>query len=558
MNAFKAFSWSALCAAFLAVTSCGGGSPQVGSQTNWLRACDTSADCGKLTCVCGVCTSTCTEDADCSGLGKAECASPSNDGAIAACGGKKPSSGMCMVSCDGDAACPAGSLCVAGACAPAVEASAEVTIDPSASHQTLIGFGASLAYGEDTIVAHPEKAALFDAMFSESGFDVVRFGNRYAVDPEDDLQVPAEIIAAAETRLGRMPTLFMTSGSPPDALKANGDRYCANGDATCTLVRDAGGGFDYAGFAEYWRASLEAYEAAGIHPDYVSLQNNTDWIPSDEGGAEACRFLPEEGTGSVRNADGDLVQGEYPGFDQALAAVLDATSSLGKSYAFTAAEAGSAIMVPGYANTLAPATYGAFAFHLYLTDPRDVDIELLERVRSLGEGVDKPIIQSEMVANGLDTAILAQYALTVAGASAYLQASFVGSDADEESGTLISVAAESFETLPAYHALAHFARSTDPGWLRVDAASDSNELLSSAWLSPDENALTIVLVNSGDTTINAQVSVPEPFSELLASAVVTRTTFDGVERSSELGVLSSDRIVRLPGHAIATVAATGD
>jgi hypothetical protein len=342
----------------------------------------------------------------------------------------------------------------------------------------------------------------------------------------------------------------MSSGSPPAALKANGDPYCTNADPNCTLTRDAGGGFDYAGFAEYWRTTLEAYETAGIHPDYVSIQNNTDWIPGDAAGAEACRFLPQEGTASVTPPEG-----EFPGFDQALAAVR---SAVGDEYDFTAAEAGSPVMVGGYVDTLDSADFNAVAFHLFGMDPQSVDVPQFENLRSISEEAGKPLIQSEMQSDGLGTAILAHYTLTVANAAAYLQQSFAWPDADDAGGTLIRLNAEDFETLSAYHALAHYARSTGPGWTRVDATSDEGPLLSSAWLSPDEASLTIVLVNPEDAAINAEVSAPTPFSAALAEARVTRTVFDGVERSSDLGSLTDDRIVRVPGGAMVTIALTSN
>ncbi len=548
MSAPKTLLSSALCAAFFAVTACQPGAPQTGSQTNWLTACDTADDCGGLECLCGICTLTCDGNDDCADTG-GSCVPTTDAGAIALCDGQTPSGGMCLAHCDEDTACPKGASCVAGVCAPSPEASAHVSVDPETQHQTLIGFGASVAYNEDAIVQHPDKEALFDAMFSESGFEVLRFGNRFDGTNPDALQATAEIIAAAESRLGSAPTLFMTSGSPPPELKANGDRYCSNADADCTLVRDAAGGFDYAGFAEYWRTTLEAYETAGIHPDFVSIQNNTDWIPGEGESAEACRFLPQEGTTMVTPPEG-----EFPGFDQALAAVR---SAVGDQYGFTAAEAGSPVMVGGYVDALAPADFNAVAFHLFGMDPQSIDVPQFESLRSIGEETGKPVIQSEMQADGLGTAILAHYSLTVANVAAYLQQSFAWPDAQED-GTLIRLNTDGFETLSAYHALAHFARSTDPGWVRVDAANDEGPLLSSAWLSPDEASLTIILVNPEDSAVNAEISAPAPFDAFLAGAGVTRTVFGGVERSADLGPLSAERVVRVPGGAMVTIAVTSN
>ncbi len=552
MKIRNALFWIVASVAFVAAPSCSPGAPQTGSQTNWLSHCETSADCGELECVCGTCTTTCSEDADCASTpGSSSCVAKSETGAAAACDGEAPSFGLCLPRCD-EGACESGAKCVADVCVPALEANAHVSIDPSVTHQTLIGFGASLSYDEDLIASHPARTQLLDAMFGESGFDVLRLRNGYEGADTLDLSTTSEIITEAETRLGRKPQLFLTSGSPPAAMKQNGDRYCSNADVSCTLVRDANDAFDYVGFAEYWRASLEAYEAAGLHPDYVSIQNNVDWLPPDETPFEACRFLPEEGTAAVEQPDGSTVDAEFPGYAEALAAVENRTSDLG-SYTFAAPEVGSVVMLSRYADSLTPETFGAFALHFYGTDPANVGTDALESLKSLAADSGKPIIQSEMLANGIDTAVLTHYALTSLGASAYLHQRFIGQELDDSSMFLIGTDGTNLALLPAYHALAHFARHTDPGWVRIESTSDSSALLASTWVSPDETSVTVVLVNSGESPIDAEVSLAAPLDGLFENAQVTRTSFDGDERSANLGALSTDRVVRVPGHAIVTI-----
>jgi len=426
-----------------------------------------------------------------------------------------------------------------------------VTVEPSTTHQTLLGFGASLAYDDDLIVSQQDKAALYDALFANSGLTMLRLRNRFEGNNLDQLDAAAEIVAEATKRIGHAPTLFMTSGTPPAALKANGRRFCANADADCTLAQAAGGGFDYAGFAEFWRGSLEAYESVGIHPDFVSIQNNPDYIPPDATALEACRFLPVEGTSVVTTPDGQTVTAPFPGYSEALSAVQSAVSSVG-DYAFAAAEAGSLVMTSRY-EELAPATYQALAYHLYGTQVSDVDLAGLQALRSYGQQTGRPVIQSEMPAPGFDTAVLAHYSLTVADAAAYLQQTLVGSDFGEGAMTLFAIDGKSFARLPAYHALAHFARFTAPGWRRVEAGSDDTHLLVSAWSPPDGSALTVVLINTGSDGEGAEVTVSGNAAALLAKAQVTRTVFDGVERSANLGALSSEHIVRVPGRAIVTV-----
>src|SRR6185436_8956632 len=64
--------------------------PQGDSQTNWLKSCDADADCGALSCVCGVCTRACDGGASCDeGF---ECFAKSAPATVAACSGQAPPS----------------------------------------------------------------------------------------------------------------------------------------------------------------------------------------------------------------------------------------------------------------------------------------------------------------------------------------------------------------------------------------------------------------------------------------------------------------------------------
>jgi hypothetical protein len=315
-------------ALFLTVAAgCGG--PQTGTQTNWLRACATDAQCGgDLQCRCGTCSLACEENGStCAELAGAECVLASDTGAVALCGGNPaPTAGLCLRRCD-DGACPSGTACLAGVCAPPFESTDIVTVDSSVKHQTLLGFGAGTDWLTDEIAQHPAEAALYDAMFAESGLDAIRLFNRYDDFGTSDLSSSVEIMNAATERLGAPPTLLLTSTSPPAQLKANASELCSGNSDTCTLVRLADDSFDYAGFAGHWRAVLEAYTAAGIEPDYISIQNDPESVPPASSESDACRFLPREGTTTVE-LNGAEVQVEYPGYVEALAALQEALVGL--------------------------------------------------------------------------------------------------------------------------------------------------------------------------------------------------------------------------------------
>lgn len=547
----------------LAIGSCGSSSgPEAGSQTNWLVTCTVSDDCDALECLCGACSARCDDDDACGDLAGASCIPASDEGAVALCEGTVPSSGICLPRCD--VSCPQGTSCASGVCVPTVPAAAppastgtRITVDDSVRHQTLVGFGASLAFSEDPIVAYADKAALYDVLFAASGLDALRLRNRHQDSSTVDLTAPSEIVAAATARLGRAPLLLMTSGSPPAALKANGALGCSANPQDCTLATLPGGGFDYAGFASYWRTSIADYAAAGIGLDYVGIQNNPDWVPPADVTLEACRFLPEEGT-STETVGGTSVDVAYPGYREALAAVQAAVADLPDAPRFVVPETSVLATLGGFPDVLDPADFDALAIHLYDVDASAVDAQAFTAVRTLAGGVGRPVFQTEMQAGGFETAVLVHHSVVDADAALYLQNDLVSVSVDTAEIALVLLSGDTFEAQGPYYALSHFAKHTDPGWVRIDATSESSDVLGSAWLAPAGDALTVVLVNRGDALQDAEVVLPDTLGAALTQSEVTRTAFDGTEREAALGAPPATGTVSLPAHSIATIAFTAE
>ncbi|HEY5960995.1 MAG TPA: hypothetical protein VIV60_30775 [Polyangiaceae bacterium] len=533
--------------------------PQTGSQTNWLRACDDDADCNGLACRCGVCTRECAADSTCGELPGSACITAQEPGAIALCNGSTPTvTGLCIPRCE-TAGCGAGQTCVSGICNPIANPGSHVTVLPKTRLQTLTGFGATLAYAETAVVNHPKRAELYNAMFSTLGLDVLRLRNRYGYSEDADLTTAAAIVQAATSSLGRRPTVLLASWSPPTSLKASRSLVCRGNGDTCTLSRSASGGFDYAAYGAYWRSSLDAYANAGLLADYIAIQNNPDFVPTSAVPGEGCRMLPTEGTASV-SVDGVETTVALPGFAEAQTAVMDQMAGFTPAPRFIAPEVADLNSVAKYLQYLDASKVDAIGHHLYGSDPMAVDLSTLTQLEQLGRNYGRPLFQTEMSSDGIATAILMHYAVTVEGASAYLHNAIVGPppDATNASNALIGVSASDFTLASGYYALRHFAQFTDPGWIRVDTSIDATAAstvqpsrpLASAWLSPDGLALTIVLVNSGAESIDTQVDVG---FEKLQSSRVFRTAFDGEERFAELGALSEDGTVHLPGHSVVTV-----
>jgi glucuronoarabinoxylan endo-1,4-beta-xylanase len=527
--------------------------PQVGSQTNWLRACDRDADCGgSLTCQCGACTRSCDTSAGCDGLTGASCIASTDSGAIGYCSGLAPAAaGLCLPRCT-DGSCPDGQLCTAGVCSPQPEPTTHVLIDDTVRHQSLTGFGATLAYAESSTLQHPLKSELFDAMFSNLGLDMVRLRNRYGHAGDDNLSITSEILALATDKLGRQPTVILTSWSPPPALKASGALTCQGNSDTCTLAKSTDGSFDYSAYAAYWRASLDAYANVGVLPDYIGIQNNPDYVPTSIDPGEGCKFLPVEGNQSVVMG-GQSVAVSYPGLAPATAAVVDAMAGLAAPPKLVSPEGSSTNVVSDYVSALDMSEVAAIGHHLYGIDPSAVDSSAFGKLGALGRSLGKPLFQTEGQADGFGTAILMHYALVTEGASAYLQNVLVRPNTvgSTEPGTLIGLGTDDFTLEDPYHAMRHYALHTDPGWFRVDATSDASELLVSAWESPGRDSLTLVLINSSSSTLATTLDLG---AFTASSSQVVRTVFDGVERSADLGSLSNEGVLRIPGRSIVTVA----
>jgi hypothetical protein len=105
----------------LAWLGCESGSsgPELGGETNWLAWCQSDAECVSGTCVCGVCTTTCSAE-------QPSCAAAPGDGSCFARGSfphaalcdESPAEGICLPACATDEDCGAGGVCQLGACSP--------------------------------------------------------------------------------------------------------------------------------------------------------------------------------------------------------------------------------------------------------------------------------------------------------------------------------------------------------------------------------------------------------------------------------------------------------
>ncbi len=111
-RAVRAWLSVLLTSAVALASACGIAVDDSGSNSNWLFSCVDDAECDSgLTCMCGQCTTACTESAACTDLG-GRCVLPEST-----CG--VPMSGMCVAECGSNAQCEAihpDLRCVSGTC----------------------------------------------------------------------------------------------------------------------------------------------------------------------------------------------------------------------------------------------------------------------------------------------------------------------------------------------------------------------------------------------------------------------------------------------------------
>jgi len=446
-----------------------------------------------------------------------------------------------------------------------------VEIDTTLPHQTLVGFGAATAYQPYLLSGRSDD--IYKVLFVDSGLDILRLGNWFQNQGQNTTpdsafsdQIAVQIVQKATAARGGVPPKILMSGwTPPAYLKSTGLTKAGYGNTTTppgTLIQK-NGAYAYADYADWWVRSLQAYAAQGIVPDYVSIQNEPDFYTPNW---ETCVW------GTIEGATVAGVPGA--GYGKALDAVYNAIQAAGlasppvllgpETTGFTDN------IVQRYVNGLNPAQIGAVAHHLYGVQgnnpaPDSFNGAMGDVARTAAR-LGLPTFMTEYSPDAptmFDTALLISNAMTVENASAYIYWELIWNDANPQTG-LVSVPgfgntspSSAYTINDIYYALVHFARWTDPGWVRVDTKVNASSVRASAYLSPDGANLTLVLLNADSrehfVTVNSGAFA---YGTL---AVYRTSDGDGASGNSERATavaLEADGTVALPPRSVATVTFT--
>ncbi len=418
----------------------------------------------------------------------------------------------------------------------------KLNIDPAETRQTVTGFGASLAYYESWLNAHPKKSEIYDLIFGELSLDILRVRNAYGYDPDMVGRVK-EYMNAAEASLGFPIQLLSTSWAPVDSLKNTGDRK--NGGTLRYTSGSGGVEFDYAGFASWWKGSLDEYAAHGIMPDYISIQNEPGWSAS----WESCRFNPRE---TINSTD------TIAGYDKALNAVYDTLATLSDRPKILGPEVlGIGYnKVESYTNALDLSKLDGLAHHLYHgvdeDDPYASDI--FSKLRTFHP--ELPHFQTEFSrGDWFSLAGLIYKSFHDEEVTAYLYWDLTWGDTkglvtteypwdrnrwtDPAKGYIVNME---------YYAFKQFSAFIHPGWKRINTEVPGQELKQLTFVSPNMDSMTCVVINRSETNSHS-LNINIEGYRIKESAIFSTSQ---TQKCSPMGSLV-DSLLTLAPHSISTV-----
>jgi len=421
------------------------------------------------------------------------------------------------------------------------EPNAAGLVDVNTVYQELEGFGASGAWYENWLPAHPLRDEIYDCLFRQLGLDIYRIRNTYGISASN-ISNSAKIIQAAEASLGYPIKVMVSSWSPPAYLKSN------NSIVRGTLAQYPNGGYMYDEFAQWWADSLVEYSNYGIDVNYVSIQNEPDWLTD----WDTCRFTPTETT-------------TWAGYNLAFEAVYQELSTrMDKLPKLLAPEACGCGASNSYIDALIdPNHVYGFSHHLYAGGSHDTPDGYISAMTNFtAQYGDKPLLQTEFAkgesepltfSDAMNLAILMHNSLTVEGVSAYLYWELFW----REPKGLVSLdnpwqANPGYTINHTYYAFKHYSAFTDPGWHRVEASTDSSGLRISSFISPDANEVAIIIINVSDVSIDLSLSLGDFLPD---SSEVYRTS--ETEHTAYVGTFDQSQPLTLPPQTITTVSLTG-
>jgi len=431
----------------------------------------------------------------------------------------------------------------------------QITVKTAIKKQTIEGFGGSIAYYENWVVAHPKRSMIYDYLFRDLGLSILRFRNEYMNEGSTNQGVLDTKTLFLEAKKRSSFDVLMSSWSPPGKYKSNGKP--ANDETMASLATDATGNFVYGDFAKWWYKSLLDYKAKGIDIKYVSIQNEPNWNP----GYEACIFMPTEQTVYDKILAKNVKVASY---SKAFNAVYDTLAKYSSTLNINPKMIGPEVLGIENAWSGRPGDYTkymdmtkcyAVSHHLYTgTDAAS----MVTNMTVLNNAYPtKPKMQTEYSdKDWLTLSEIIHNSLVVENVSAYLVwemiwpgSDFIDMEYPWTSGSWINP--NGFKVGTKYFAFKQYANFIKPGYSRIETSGGTSLLKVSAFLSPDGKNMSIVAINTSTAKDSVSVSSQD---YTISSGNIYRTS--ETENCILSGAYSGGNVV-LPPKSITTIALQG-
>ena len=432
------------------------------------------------------------------------------------------------------------------------DAQKQVAVKPNTKKQTIDGFGGSIAYYENWVVAHPKRSLIYDYLFRDLGLSILRSRNMYMNEGGTNNGVNDTKTVVSEGKKRSSFDMMISSWSPPGKYKSNGKP--ANDETMATLATDANGNFVYGDFAKWWYKSLLDYKAKGIDVKYISIQNEPNWNP----GYEGCIFMPTEQTVFDKKLAKNVKVASYA---KAFNAVYDTLAKYKSSLNMYPKMIGPEVLGIENAWSGRPGDYTkymdmskcyAVAHHLYTGTDAATMVTNMTVLNNAYPTIPK--MQTEY--SDKDWFTLSQIihnSLVVENVSAYLVweiiwpgSDFIDMENPWTSGSWVNT--NGFKVGTKYYAFKQFANFIKPGYSRIETSGGTSSLKVSAYLSPDAQKMSIVAINTATTKDSITVSTQD---YTVLSGNIFRTS--DTENCILSGTYSGGNIV-LPPKSITTIA----
>lgn len=422
-----------------------------------------------------------------------------------------------------------------------------ITVSPSTTYQTMVGFGGAITWYCPRIISSPNKTTISQLLFSDLGTDIVRFKNWYYPSGYPTNTTPSSMEPGSDVgsfnATNQLYTLakqynpdieiLLSSWTPPIALKSNDNE---NGG---TLLK-SNSLFVYSEFGQFWSDVLDNIT---FNPDYISVQNEPGYVNT---GWATCKWAPTEND-------------TLPGYDQGFDAVYNAIknrSYVPKMLGPEAENIGAASWNSSL-NTFRefatpiesrPYLYG-YAYHLYnfAGTPNNLSASTLNMLKNEFNNV--PNFMTEFSSNNFDwlaTADAIYQTVVEANASAYIYWELMWDSADTIA--IMGIDGSGNYTLnPHYYTLKHYAKFVDKGYQRIDVSGGNSNVEVSGYLNPAGNQVTLVAINKNASSQGIVLNVD-------SVTVTGATAYQSVAGNfyQSLGSIDVSQAVTLPAKSLTT------